>query len=75
MKTEVITKENNNLGLNKCKISWVWQKYSYLEISFAIRVEDFVRIVKRAGSIKNDPKEKISKIVKLAALLIGSLEY
>ena len=40
-----------------------------------IRVEDFVKIVKRAGSIKRDPKEKKSQIVKRVALLIGSLEY
>ena len=40
-----------------------------------IRVEDSVKIVKRAGSIKRDCKEKISKIVKRAALLIGSWEY
>ena len=38
-------------------------------------MEDFVKIVKRAGSIKRDPKEKNLKRVKRAALLIGSQEY
>ena len=37
-------------------------------------MEDFFKIVKQAGSIKRVPKEKISKIVKRAALLIGSQE-
>ena len=51
------------------------KKYSYLECWFAIRVADIVKIFKRAGSIKRDPTEKIWKIVKRAALLIGSQEY
>ena len=39
-------------------------------------MEDFVKIVKRAGSVKRDPTEKkMSKIVKRVALLIGSQEY
>ena len=44
------------------------KKHSYLERWFVISVEDFVKIVKQAGSIKRDHKEKISKIVKRVAL-------
>ena len=40
-----------------------------------IREEDFVKIVKRAGSIKKDPTKKNLKIIKRAAHLIGSQEY
>ena len=50
------------------------KKSSYLERWFAISVENFVKIVKRAGSIKRAGTEKIWKIVKWGALLIGSLE-
>ena len=50
------------------------KKYSYLESWFAIRVEDIVKIVKRAGSIKRDLMEKNLKNSKRAALLIGSQE-
>ena len=34
------------------------KKYLYLESWFAISVEDFVKLVKQAGSIKLDPTEK-----------------
>ena len=34
------------------------KKYSYLESLSAVRVEDFVKIVKRAGSIKRALKGK-----------------
>ena len=56
--TGVKAQGNNNLVLKKFKISQFWQKYSYLESWFAIRVKDFVKIVKRAGSIKGYWKEK-----------------
>ena len=38
-------------------------------------MEDFVKIVKRADSIKIAGREKNLKLVKRAALLIGSLKY
>ena len=40
------------------------------------RVAYFIKIFKRAGSIKSAGKEKkFEKIIKRAALFIGSLEY
>ena len=65
--TKGVANKDNNAGLKKYKIGWFWQKYSYLESSFVISVEDFVKIVKQAGSIKRNPMEKNWKIVKRAA--------
>ena len=38
-------------------------------------MEDFVKIVKQAGSIKRAGTEKVWKIVKQATLFIGSQDY
>ena len=58
LETEAIAKENSNACLEIIKLVNFDKKYSYLENWFAIRVEDFVKIVKQAGSIKRDPTEK-----------------